>query len=174
MLDRILERSAVELERFVNGFVDSVPDRRGIAEAPVPWSRTAWRFSRSEIPQLIREVRTVLLAQAYHSCRAPAWADPLPVGDEIAPLLHSTSGPMHLLGLFSCSLMMMSYDYPAHPSFTTFGCGVMAHPRAPDHVRDDPELRCEFPARELPGLGGMMIWFGERLPAKVRVELLSR
>ena len=103
---------------------------------------------------------------------APAWAIPLPVGDEICPLLRSTSGPICLLGHYACSLMMMSYDYSAHPSLSVFGCGVMAHPSAPDHVRDDPELQAEFPAKELPGLCGRLVWFGESLPVRVRAELL--
>jgi hypothetical protein len=45
------------------------------------------------------------------------------------------------------------------------GCGVMAHPSAPNHVRDDPELQAEFPARALPGLCGRLVWSGERLQA---------
>ena len=60
--------------------------------------------------------------------------------------------------------MMMSYDYSGHASFFDYGCGVMAHPRAPDHVRDDPELQAEFPAKELPGLSGRLVWYGESLP----------
>ena len=84
--------------------------------------------------------------------QAPVWANPLPVGDEISPLLRSTSGPMSLLGYYACSLMMASYDYPGHASFFDYGCGVMVHSSAPDHVRDAPELQAEFPAKELPGV----------------------
>ena len=50
----------------------------------------------------------------------------------------------------------------------------MAHPRAPDCVRNDVELQAEFPAKDLPGLCGRLIWYGESLPAQVRVELLGR
>jgi hypothetical protein len=84
-----------------------------------------------------------------------------------------STGAMHLLGLYACSLMMLSYDCLGHPSFQTYGCGVMAHPDAPDHVRNDPELQVEFPAKELPGLH-RMVWFGESLPARQRAELLLR
>jgi hypothetical protein len=173
MSDRILERSAIALERFVTGFTTSrYVD--GIAEAPVPWSCHAVRFNPSEVPGLIRETRNVLQAIALFAETAPAWAIPLPVGDEISPLLRADSGPLCLLGSYACSLMMMSYDYRGHPSFHAYSCGVMAHQRAPNHVRDDPELRAEFPAKELPGLSGRLVWFGERLPPQVRAEVLGR
>jgi len=66
--------------------------------------------------------------------------------------------------------MMMGYDYLGHPSIFVYGSGVMAHPCAPDHVRNDPELRCEFPARELPGLCSRLVWLGESLPPPVPAE----
>ena len=171
MSDRILERTAIRLDQFIAAINESAPDCCGIAELAVPWSHSPMRFSQAEIPHLIFETRNVLLASAMFASAAPRWCQPLPVGAEIAPLLQST-GSMHLLGLYSCSLMMMGYDYPAHPSLHTFGSGVMAHPKAPDHVRDDPELRCEFPAKELPGLCSRMVWFGEALPPQVRASLL--
>ena len=40
MSDRILERSAIALERFVTAINSSVPDRCGTAEVAVPWSPT--------------------------------------------------------------------------------------------------------------------------------------
>ena len=162
--DRILERTAIRLERYVTAINDSVPDCRGIAKAAMPWSFRPVSFSRAEIPWLIYETRRVLSAVALHARAAPVWANPLPVGDEISPLLRSTSGSMCLLGYYACSLMMASYDYPGHASFFDYGCGVMVHSSAPDHVRDAPELQAEFPAKELPGLSGRLVWYGESLP----------
>ena len=107
--------------------------------------------------------RKVLLARAQFAVTGPAWAQPLPVGDEITPLLKAT-GAMYLLGAYSCSLIMLGYNFQVHPSFYDYGCGVMNHPRAPEHVRGDPELQAEFPARELPGFCGRLVWFGENLP----------
>jgi hypothetical protein len=159
MSDRLQERAAVEFEHYVIGLHNSVPDREGTAKACVPWSRHGLRFTQSEIPGLVREIRNVLRARALFAQAAPGWA-PLPVGDEITPLLHATGG-MCLLGHYACSLMMLNYDYLGHPSFYDYGCGVLAHPRAPNHVRDDPELQAKFPARELPGLCGRLVWFGE-------------
>jgi hypothetical protein len=163
MSDRLLERAAVEFEHYVVGLHNSMPDRDGLAKAPVPWSRAGLRFAPSEIPYLISETRKVLLARAQFAATGPAWGQPLPVGDEITPLLRAT-GPMCLLGHYACSLMMMNYDFRTHPSFYDYGCGVMGHPRAPEHVRSDLGLQAEFPAKELPGLCGRLVWFGENLP----------
>ena len=99
---------------------------------------------------------------------------PPSVVDEISPLLHTPCGPLRLLGHYACSLMMLSYDHPGHPSFFDYGCGVIAHPWVPDCVRDDVDLQAEFPAKELPGLSARLIWSGEKLPAPLLVEFLDR
>ena len=65
----------------------------------MPWSFRPVSFSRAEIPWLIYETRRVLSAVALHARAAPVWANPLPVGDEISPLLRSTSGSMCFAGL---------------------------------------------------------------------------
>ena len=66
-------------------------------------------FTKSEIPYLIHQTRDVL-AGNRPACRGSSGLGyPLPVGDEINPLLQSTSGPMCLLGHYACSLMMLSY-----------------------------------------------------------------
>lgn len=166
MSNRLLERAAAEFEHYIIRLHAAVPDREGFAKACVPWSRTPLRFAQSEIPGLVREIQRVLQARAFFAQAEPAWA-PLPVGDETTPLLRSASGPMCLLGNFACSLMMLSYDYLQHPPFFDYACGVMFNPHAPNHVRDDPELQAEFPARELPGLCGRLVWFNptERIVA---------
>lgn len=164
MNDRLVERCAIEFECYVAGLHDSVPDCRGVATASVPWSHRELQFTTSEIPRLIHEIRTVMEARAWFSQTGPAWAQPLPIGDERSPLLRAT-GALFLLARYSFSLELMGYDYLGHPPFATFCAGAIAHPRAPAHVRDDLELQVEFPAKTLPGLGGSLVWFGESLPA---------
>jgi hypothetical protein len=157
MSDRLLERCAIEFERYVVGLNTARPDHEGVAEAPVPWSRNGVTFTQSEVPGLIRQIREVLEAQAFFAEAAPRWA-PLPVATECCALLKAR-GPMHLLGLYACSLWMLGYyDYRVHPTFQAYGSGVMAHPHCPDHVRDDPQLRAEFPAKMLPGLCNRLMW----------------
>jgi hypothetical protein len=172
MSDRVFARASIELEHFVTGINSSVPARNGVAEAAVPWSRNHVRFRQNQIPDLKRQTMNVLLSRALFVDDAPDWA-PLPVGDEIPPLL-GTTGPMHLLGLYAASLKAAGYNFLQHPTFNVFGCGVMAHPCAPGHVRNDQELRCEFPARELPGLCCELIWHGQDLPDDLREELVLR
>jgi hypothetical protein len=172
--DRIFARASLEYERFVVQFNTSVPDRNGIAMAPVPWSSHAVRFTKREVPQLLDRVARVLVARVAFAedTDAPDWAKPLPVGDDIPPLLRA-AGPLHLLGLFSRSLKLADYNPFGHPSFSIFGCGVMAHPKAPADVRNDAELRVEFPARELPGLCCGMLWHAESLSPRMRDEILG-
>jgi hypothetical protein len=152
-----MERCAIEFEHYVIKLNTARPDPNGVAEAPVPWSRDGVTFTQSEVPGLIREIREVLHARAWFAATGPAWAQPLPTGPECSPLFQAR-GAMHLLGRFSCSLWMLSYDYRVHPDFQAYGCGVMAHPHCPDHVRDDPQLQAEFPAKPLPGLCNRLMW----------------
>jgi hypothetical protein len=163
MSDRFLERCAIEFERYVAGLHDSVPDNCGVAEARVPWSRHEIQFTQSQIPWLIRAMRTVLQAHGSRKRGQPGRS----------PCRSATSAcrcrgrpePCTCWGAYAFSLQLRHYDFQTHPSFSTFGRGVMAHPRAPDHVRDDLELQEEFPAKELPGLSARLIWYGEHLPA---------
>jgi hypothetical protein len=164
MSDRLRERCAIEFESYVAGLSNSVPDCHGICEARVPWSYDKVQFRKSEAPRLIIEVGRLLLARAWFLTTGPAWAQPLPLGDSEWMPLMQRRGAMYLLGAYACSLQYSNYDYLEHPSFHAFGCGVMAHPHAPDHVRDDPELQAEFPAQPLPGLCDRLTWFGERVP----------
>jgi hypothetical protein len=114
MCDRLMERCAIEFERYVVELHKAVPNHEGIAQAPVPWSRSGVTFTQSEIPGLIRSVREVLEARAWFAMTGPTWAQPLPVDSECSPLLKAR-GPMYLLGLYACSLWMLSYDYRVHP-----------------------------------------------------------
>ena len=122
MSDRIFERASREFAHFVAELNDSRPDRFGVAEAVVPWSHRAVRFTRNEVPQLIDQVVKVLMARAVFAENAdtPDWAVPLPLGDDIPPL-----------------------------------------------------LRCEFPAKSLPGLCCGMVWHPEALSPRLRDEILG-
>jgi hypothetical protein len=124
------------------------------------------------IPAVVRGARKAYEARAMFAVENPAWG-PLPLGDECYPFLRATGG-MYVLGYYAFSLQLLSYDYLEHPSFHSFGCGVLAHPAAPEHVRDDPELNEEFPPQPLPGLCGRLLWSGESLQAGERLMVLGR
>jgi|SRR5215831_13884571 len=162
MYSKLQERCEIEFERYVAGVYSSEPDHCGHVCASVPWARGGWCFTKAGIPGLIREIRAALDARIWFSKHGPGWAQPLPLGEDCVAMLRM-GGPPHLLGLYAFSLQLMNYDYLGHPQLYDFCCGVMAHPSAPKHVRDDPELKAEFPPQPLPGLCGRLVWFGESL-----------
>jgi hypothetical protein len=179
--DRLRERFAIELESYTRELSEGVPNCHGICTAHVPWCRDEIQFRKNEAPQLIVEVGRLLQARAWFATAGPAWAQPLPLGDEEwMTLIHHGRGAMYLLGLYSVSLQECRYDYIKHPSFHAFGCGMMAHPDAPEHVRGDAALAAEFPAKPLPGLGGRgPTWSSKRakqlqLPTDAEVQEIER
>jgi hypothetical protein len=173
MNDRLLERCTIEFESCVAKLHSGVSDRCRISRTRFPLAPYEVEYTKSDIPWLIHEIRRAYDARAAFALEGPTWAQMLPLGDECTAFIRAT-GPMHLLGCYAFSLQLMGYDYFGHPRFYNFGCGVMAHPDAPKHVRDDPELQTEFPAKELPGLGSRMVWFGESLQPSERRQALER
>jgi hypothetical protein len=167
--DRLVERSALEFENFVIKLCSAVASHSPIS---VPWAPYEQVVTTAYIPAVMRGARKAYEARAMFAVENPAWA-PLPLGNECNALIQAT-GAMHLLGLYAFSLQLLSYDYLNHPRFYDFGCGVMAHPSTPEHVRGDPELNEEFPEKALPGLCGRLVWFGESLQAGERLMVLGR
>jgi hypothetical protein len=169
MTNRLIERATLEFENFVVKLHDAVAHRSLI---DIPWAPFTQLVTEANIPAVEQGARKAFEARAMFAVENPGWGA-LPLGNECNALIKAT-GAMHLLGLYAFSLQLMGYDYFGHPRFYDFGCGVMAHPDAPEHVRDDPELMEEFCVRPLPGLDGRLIWFGERLPPVERLFALGR
>jgi hypothetical protein len=161
---KLQERCELEFERYVPDICTTKFDDLGMACIPVPWAPRGVGMMKAGIPQLICDVRTALDAKVWFNEYGPDWAKPLPMGQECIALLRAR-GALHLLGLYAISLERAEFDYRIHPPIDVFASGVMAHPHAPDHVRYDPELQAEFPARELPGLCNRLVWSGEHLLA---------
>ena len=160
MRSLLQERCELEFEHYVAEVYAREFDCWGQASVDVPWSR-GWGFTKAGTPHLIRDIRAALDAKIWFSEYGPSWAQPLPMGRERTALLQAT-GPLHLLGLYANSLQRSDFDYHTHPQLYDFGCGIMALPRAPRDILDDPELRAEFPAKVLPGLCGRLIWSAPR------------
>jgi hypothetical protein len=161
MRSLLQERCEIEFVRYVSRILASKPDCCGQACADTPWG--PWGFTQAGIPHLIRDVRAALDAKVWFSEHGPDWANPLPMGAECAALFRAR-GPLYLLGAYAFSLQMLNFDFRTHPTFHAFGCGAMALPNTPKHVRCDPELLSEFPPNPLPGLCDRLVWFGENLP----------
>jgi hypothetical protein len=171
MSDRLLERCSIELEHFITKLHRNV-EHCEVATASIPIAPYEVQYTKETISNPISLARDAYNARAMFATEWPDWG-PLPLGQECTPLLQA-KGAMHLLGCYAFSLELMCYDYLGHPSFYRYGCGMMAHPDAPEHVRDDIDLRVEFPARELPGLGRRMIWFYKHLSMPERLRALGR
>jgi hypothetical protein len=171
---RLVERCTLEFERYVAKLrLDVLATHSGVARASIPTVPYEIDYTASDIPSLAREMGRAYEARAMFAIEGPAWAQMLPIGEECYPLQKAT-GALFALGSYGFSLQLMDYAYFEHPKFYDFVCGMMAHPHAPEHVRDDIDLQAEFPAKELPGLSGRMIWFGERLPSGERLRALGR
>jgi hypothetical protein len=158
MSSNIIELREREFERYVEGLYTGEPDRWGTICAAVPWSRRGWHFRQEEIPQLIREIRGALDAKLRHRRQASAWAQPLPIALEDCFDLMCRGDRQELLGRYGSSLWFSAYD-PAHPPFFNYACGVMASVEyAPATLRDNMELRLQFPPTPLPGLSVGLLW----------------
>jgi hypothetical protein len=171
--ERVLERCRIEFADKVASVHNRLSVGCRTAKASFPIAPYEVVYERRDIPWLIHEFRKAFEAKAAFAIGGPAWGQPLPLGEECYPLLKA-KGPLHLVGLFAFSLQLLDYDYQTHPQFFDYAAGVMAHPAAPADVKGDPELMAEFPAKELPGLGGRMMWLGESLPPGERLAALGR
>jgi hypothetical protein len=119
--------------------------------------------------------RRALAAQAWFQLTGPAWAQPLPLSyeDRQQLLVKEDSNRMELFWHYAESLAHTLWDYRTHPPFQKFGQGVMAHPAAPDHLREDPELLQEFPPAPLVGLSEELGWYSpEMLAEEARLQEL--
>src|SRR5262245_55077295 len=151
---RVLDRCKLEFAEEVSRLQNSLAAG---CRTTIPWAPYETTVTKNNIPRLVLELRKVYEAKAAFALTGPTWGQPLPLGEECYGLLKA-KGAMHMIGLFAFSLQLADYDYQTHPQFDDFACGVMAHEDAPADVKEDLELQAEFPARELPGLSGRMLW----------------
>ena len=96
--------------------------------------------------------RRALIAKVRFITDGPEWAQPLPTSWNVICALRGVGGRMELLGNYAASLLGCKWDYDTHGSFHGFCCGMMAERSVPSRLRNDPELRKEFPPKKLEGL----------------------
>jgi hypothetical protein len=120
---------------------------------------------------LKERTRRALAARAWFAVTGPAWAQPLPISHNVQ--YEHSGGREEMLDHFMSSLINANWDYKVHPVFFDFACGVMAHPAAPDYLREDPELLQEFPPAPLVGLSEGLGWYSpEMLAEEARLQEL--
>ena len=117
-------------------------------------------WDEPDIANLKQQVWRALGAQKWHERHAPPWAVPLRVShaelDEID--YWNLSPPQQLRYYFEISLQNSRWNFWVHPIFPIYAGGAMAHPDAPDEIRNDRELRAQFRAKALPGLDWGLCW----------------
>ena len=153
MDNRLLERSAVEFERYVemlftygqNAFVACLREHPDPADCYM---------------QLMDLASRALRARAWFAKHAPCRYQPLPLVyyDEQEKIMCSGDFHRHLTVYYADSLQRLNFNYLKHPSFYDYCRGVMAHPDGPIDLRDDKELLGEFPPKPLPGLYDGIHW----------------
>jgi hypothetical protein len=107
-------------------------------------------LSIDDVPKLKRLVRAAEHARAWFSKHGPSWAQPLPLSEiERIGFFISDSSPLHFVGMYALSLQGRDYDCLGHPQLFDYCRAVMADPRTAEYLREDRELRAEFPAKPL-------------------------
>jgi len=104
--------------------------------------------------------RRALAAQEWFRTHGPPWGQPLPVswpklcrwariGKFLeAGILAPDNARWELLASFAISWFETKFD-PTHPSFNRFARGMMAEKNTPARLRNNPELRKEYPPKRL-------------------------
>ena len=152
--DRI-RLSEFEIDKYVDQMVAQFGHGNIMVETPV----YSGPFPIHAVRKLKRLVDNAYHARNWHARYGPPWAQPLPV-DELARfrLLDGTDKSLHLLAYYSESLEGRDFNYLEHPQLFDYGRAVMADPRTPERLREDPDLQILFPPKPLAGLDEHQRW----------------
>src|SRR5262245_14635615 len=118
----------------------------------MPYTEELFSIRRESLFPLFKDtVCRALTGRASFRETAPPWAPDLPVSSaEWEKMIGSKSNGIALVGYFGRSWACANWGI--HPPFRDYACGLMACEHTPEHLRNDLQLRQEFPQRELPGL----------------------
>jgi len=137
------------------------------ADLPVIGGRYCVLYGEKTIAMFKRNVCLALAAKNWFKAHKPSWAPDLPLNDAEHKKLTDDENPrLILVSDYAASLGHLQYDYLIHPSFHDYACGRMAHPHAPNYLRNDPELLQEFRPRPLAGLHVNSYWHSPEMVAE--------
>jgi hypothetical protein len=161
MRDDLVERCAREFENHIRGLFENpriIPGSLALAEIPVIGGLYL-ADHECLIPILLPQICAALCARERFRQDAPDWAPILPLRSEDCEVLElADDHRLCLVGLYGSSLRDAFWDLQ-HPPFATFASGLLAYEHTPDELRNDRELRREFPPRKLKGLcDGRLDW----------------
>jgi hypothetical protein len=165
-----------ELEREVKRLFEKqrTTTERGRVRDPV--LEAEYFIEDEERSQLLQQRACCALgARRWFRTHRPAWAPDLPIShSEIVKMRQHPSPRMRLVAWFSCSLATNEWNYKIHPPFAVYARGFMENGFTEAAVRNDPELKREYPARPLPGLGDRQpFWRDPVLVAHEQLQQLT-
>jgi hypothetical protein len=172
------ENSLSELESHIRGLFANpriLPGTYALAETPVIGDKYIVDQIEFMLPTLLPRIVGALCSRERFRVDVP-WAPPLPLrSEEIELLKDADDHRLNLVGLFADSLEGENWDYQLHPRFNDYASGLMAYRHTPADLRNDRELRQEFPPRRLKGLcDGRLDWRNpERLASERHVAALG-
>jgi hypothetical protein len=96
-------------------------------------------------PHYKRMMVAALSARKKFRETGPLWAPELPLASsEYEKMIRDKDSRIALVGFFANSLACANGS-KFHPLFYVYAAGAMECPDTPEHIRNDPQLRKEFP-----------------------------
>jgi hypothetical protein len=109
-------------------------------------------------PHYKRMMVAALSARKKFRETGPLWAPELPLASsEYEKMIRDKDSRIALVGFFANSLACANWS-KFHPLFYVYAAGAMECPDTPEHIRNDPQLRKEFPLCELQELDENLCW----------------
>jgi len=168
---------ACETEKYVAEQFDQEERRvllRGESLGHAPIIATLFDvMNEPHIAKLRHQAFNAISAIKWHERHAPPWAVPLRVShaelDEID--YWNLSPPQQLRYYFENSLRNLEWNFWVHPIFPIYAAGALAHPDAPDEIRDDRQLQQAYPPKVLASLDWGLYWRTPEMIEEYRCEI---
>jgi hypothetical protein len=152
---RLAKSCAREFERHLEGLFEHpriVPGTKALAEVPIVGGVYIVGDERHAMPCFLPLICAALVARERFKQEWPDWPD-LPLNwEHCVKMQHNECRRVALMAHYGFSLASADYDYDGHPRFDTYARGLMAYEHCPIEIRNDPELKAEFPPQELAGI----------------------
>jgi len=108
-------------------------------------------------PHYKRMMVAALSARKKFRETGPRWGLELPLASsDYEKMIRDKDSRIALVGFFANSLACANWG--SHPLFFVYASGVMGCEHTPEHIRNDPQLRKEFPPCELQELDENLCW----------------
>jgi hypothetical protein len=177
MDEKLLQLYDDEFEQRVTELFDREVGQALLREPPfgrAPILETVFDpADEAAVGRLKRRICAARAASIWHRETAPPWARDLPVSEsDFSKRLNELAPRQQLLQFFGYSVRAFGWVYKPHPSFPIYARGFMSYDFAPEELRNDPDLRKEFPPRPLAGLDTTLCYNTPDMVAHQRRELL--